>query len=140
MLHYSMDFRLSAKSFIVDKDNRVLILKRSDDDIHKAGIWEIPGGRLDLGEDPVEGLRRETKEETGLDIEIFEPLAIKHFTREDKQKITMIVFLCRALESQVRLSKEHTEYEWINVRNAKEKLNPFFHPEIDNYRKHFLKS
>ena len=37
------------------------------------------------------------------------------------------------------LSKEHTEYEWINIDNAKEKLNEFFHPEIDNYKNHFLK-
>ena len=61
-----MNFRISAKSFIVDKDNRVLILKRSMDDVHKPGVWEIPGGRLELGEDPVLGLMRETKEELGL--------------------------------------------------------------------------
>lgn len=134
-----MNFRISAKSFIIDGDDRVLVLKRSDSDVHKAGIWEIPGGRLDLGENPFEGLKRETKEETGLDIEVFEPLAIKHFTREDNQVITMIVFLCKALKGKIKLSKEHTEYEWIDVRNAKKKLNPFFHPEIDNYNQHFLK-
>ena len=134
-----MNFRVSAKSFIVDKNNRVLILKRSEDDVHCAGVWEIPGGRLALGEDPIKGLKRETKEETGLDIDVFEPLAVKHFTRQDKQKITMLVFLCRALKSPINLSKEHTEYEWIETKDAKQKLNDFFWPEIDNFNKNFLK-
>ena len=134
-----MDFRISAKSFIADQNERVLILKRSEDDVHKPGIWEIPGGRLEPGEDPIEGLRRETKEETGLDIDVKEPLAIHHFTRQDNQKITMIVFLCRAKKSPILLSQEHTEYEWIKIENAKEKLNDFFWPEIDNYIKNFLK-
>ena len=134
-----MSFRISTKSFIVDKDNRLLILKRSEDDVHKPSIWEIPGGRLELGENPIEGLIRETKEETDLDIDVFEPLAIKHFTRQDKQKITMIVFLCKALKSPVLLSQEHTHYEWVDVKNAKNRLNEFFYPEIDNYNKHFLK-
>jgi len=35
----------AVKAFIVD-DNLLFIIKRSDKDVHKPGIWEIPGGRL----------------------------------------------------------------------------------------------
>jgi 8-oxo-dGTP diphosphatase len=96
-----MDFRVAAKAFIVDGE-RLLIIKRSSKDIQMPGIWEIPGGRLDLGEDPKEGLKREAKEETGLDIEVLTPLDVKHFTRDDKQTITMLIFLCRALNKEVK--------------------------------------
>lgn len=34
--------------------------------------WDIPGGNLKIGEDPVVGLKREIKEEVGLDILVFE--------------------------------------------------------------------
>lgn len=51
----------------------------------------------------------------------------------------MIVFLCRALKNPVRLSNEHTECEWIDIKYAKTKLNPFFHPDIDNYTNNFMK-
>jgi len=128
------NFRISVKSFIVNKKNELLLIKRVNNDVHTPGAWEIPGGRLELGEDPFEGLKRETKEETGLDIEILNPLNIQHFTRDDGQKITMIIFLCRPVSDSVALSKEHAQYEWSDLDQAKTKLHKGFHKEIEIYR------
>ena len=127
-----MNFRIAAKSFIIE-DNKLLIIKRRPNDVQKPSIWEIPGGRLELGEDPNQGLIRETKEETNLDIEIKKPLNVKHFTRDDGQKITMLIFLCQALNQDVKLSEEHTEYEWINLDEAKSKIGEFFHEDVDKF-------
>ncbi len=129
-----MNFRIAAKSFIVDND-KLLILKRRPNDVQKPSIWEIPGGRLELGEDPKEGLIREAKEETNLDIKIKSPLNVKHFTRDDGQTITMLIFLCQALNNEIKLSEEHTEFEWINLEKAKDKLGSFFHEDVDVYHK-----
>ena len=41
-----MNFGLAVKSFIVDDSDRLLIIKRADNDIHSPGIWEIPGEGL----------------------------------------------------------------------------------------------
>ena len=90
------DFRVSVKSFIVNND-KILILKRREDDPNKPGIWELPGGRLSLGEDPFLGLQRETKEETGLEVDILNPLNIRHAIRDDGQTVTMLIFLCQAV-------------------------------------------
>ncbi len=128
-----MDFRVAAKSFIV-KDNKVLIVKRSDYSIQKPNTWEFPGGRLEIGEDPMLGVQRETKEETGLDIEVLHPINIRHFKRADNQTVTLIVFLCKPLHTNVKLSKEHTAYEWVALENAKDKLADFFHKEIDIFK------
>lgn len=49
------------------EDGRVLLARRAAEPF--KGRWDIPGGFLEEGEDPVDGLRRELKEETGLDVE-----------------------------------------------------------------------
>ena len=129
-----VNFRIAAKSFIV-KDNKLLVLKRRPNDVQKPSIWEIPGGRLEPGEDPVDGIKRETKEETGIDIEVSHPLNVRHFVRDDNQTITMLVFLCKALNDNVKLSQEHTDFDWIPLENCKEKLADFFHKEVDIFNK-----
>jgi 8-oxo-dGTP diphosphatase len=48
-------------------NGRVLLARRARPPFE--GFWDIPGGFLDEGEDPVDGLRRELKEETGLEVE-----------------------------------------------------------------------
>ena len=132
------NFRIAVKSFIV-KDNNVLLLKRRPNDPHKAGKWDIPGGRLELGEDPFTGIKRETKEETDLDIDIHMPLDIHHFTRDDGQKITMVTFLCKPITNYVILSKEHTEHLWIGLNKANSKLHSDFHEEIKIFNSYFSK-
>ena len=133
-----MNSSLAVKSFIINNKGELLIIKRDSNDIHCAGDWEIPGGRLDPGEDPFEGLKRETKEETGLDIEIKHPIRIHHFTREDGQKITLISFFCRPLSNSVKLSKEHTHHEWCNLDEAQTKLHEAFVKDINVFKENFL--
>ncbi|MBR9692147.1 NUDIX hydrolase [Candidatus Woesearchaeota archaeon] len=129
-----VDFRIAAKSFVMN-DGKLLVLKRRPNDVQKPSIWEIPGGRLEPGEDPIEGIKRETKEETGLDIEVHHPINIRHFERDDKQTITMLIFLCKAKDTNVKLSEEHTDFEWVPIENCKEKLTDFFHKEVDIFNK-----
>lgn len=59
---------------LVERDGRVLLGRRAFDPA--AGRWDVPGGFLEEGEDPVDGLRRELREETGLEIEPVEFLGI----------------------------------------------------------------
>jgi 8-oxo-dGTP diphosphatase len=49
------------------RDGRLLLARRRAEPFR--GRWDIPGGFLEEGEDPIAGLRRELKEETGLDVE-----------------------------------------------------------------------
>jgi ADP-ribose pyrophosphatase YjhB (NUDIX family) len=52
---------------ILERDGRVLLARRGNDP--RRGHWDLPGGFLDETEAPVDGLRREFREETGLEIE-----------------------------------------------------------------------
>ncbi len=126
----------AAKAFIIN-GGKLLLVKRAANDTHKPGVWEIPGGRLEEGEDPFEGVKRDTKEETGIEIEPLYCLNVQHFTRQDGQTITMMIFLCRTMSREVRLSEEHSEYRWTEMRDVKKSLTPFFHGEVDIYTKFF---
>jgi len=125
-----MDFAIAVKSFIVNNKGELLLIKRGDKAPHRPNVWEIPGGRLKSGENPLEGLKRETKEEIGLDVEVLNPLRIHYFTRDDGQKITMITFLCKPLSDAVLLSNEHSEHVWINIDDSLSKLDKPFHEEV----------
>lgn len=131
------NFRIAVKSFIINNKNKLLLIKRRENDSNAKGAWEIPGGRLELSENPYEGLKRETKEETNLDIEILSPLRIDHFQRDDKQMITMLIFLCKPLSDEIILSEEHTEYSWFTLEEAKEKIHYKLTGLIDIYERYF---
>lgn len=127
----------AAKAVIV-KDNKVLLIKRRSNDVHKPGMWDIPGGRLNPGENPFTGLQRECQEEVGIAVEILLPFAIQHFTRDDGQIITMLIFLCRPLSDQIKLSEEHTEYQWLDLTAALEDYPEWLRPAIETVIKYRL--
>jgi ADP-ribose pyrophosphatase YjhB (NUDIX family) len=59
---------------ILERDGRVLLARRANEP--RRGYWDLPGGFLHETEDPIDGLRREFREETGLEIEPVELLRI----------------------------------------------------------------
>jgi len=129
----AVNFRVAAKSFIINDKNELLLLKRRSNDVMKPGMWEIPGGRLELGEHPHEGVKRETKEEAGLDVDVKHIMDMRHFVRSDNQTITMLVFLCKPLHENAIISEEHTDYKWVPIKEAREQITEFFHKTIDIY-------
>jgi ADP-ribose pyrophosphatase YjhB (NUDIX family) len=54
----------AVSALVVDDDGRILLARRAHEP--DAGLWDVPGGFLDEGEHPLDGLRRELVEETGL--------------------------------------------------------------------------
>lgn len=55
-------YRVSVKALIVDDAKRFLLFREKD------GMWELPGGGLDFGEHPHACLKRELREEAGLEV------------------------------------------------------------------------
>lgn len=63
---------------LVDSAGRVLVAERPHG-THMAGYWEFPGGKLNAGESPLEGLCRELAEELGVAVESAEPFCKEIF-------------------------------------------------------------
>ena len=54
---------------VIEKDGKILIARRKRDD-SQAGKWEFPGGKLEAGETPEACLKRELREELGIETEV----------------------------------------------------------------------
>ena len=110
---------IGVKAVILDGNN-VLLLKRSD--IYKrdgfSGVWDVPGGRTRFGEEPADGLRREVREETGLEVKaILRTLDARTVFLDNERHIVRITFLCTTDSTNVKLSDEHTEARWFDVND-----------------------
>jgi 8-oxo-dGTP diphosphatase len=66
--------KATAGALCVDERGRVLLARRREEPFR--GRWDIPGGFLEEGEHPLDGVRRELHEETGLEIEPLEFLGV----------------------------------------------------------------
>jgi ADP-ribose pyrophosphatase YjhB (NUDIX family) len=66
--------KATAGALCEDQDGRLLLVRRAHEPF--KGRWDIPGGFLDEGEHPLDGLRRELREETCLDVEPLEFLGV----------------------------------------------------------------
>ena len=64
----------TASAVCTDGDGRVLLARRAVEP--DKDLWDLPGGFLEEGEDPLDGLRRELREETGLEVEPGEFLGV----------------------------------------------------------------
>lgn len=117
-------FMVAVGAMIENKlSGKILLLKRAETADYLPGIWEDMGGRIKQFEEPEEALRREVREETGLEIEILKPLAVFHDYRGERiaeNELLIITYWCKARSDQVILSEEHSAYQWVSPEEALE--------------------
>lgn len=96
---------------------KVFLPKRANTKKFLPGVYELPGGHIDYGEDIEDGLRREIKEEFNMNIEVYEPFYV--FTYLNKIKGTHsieVIYLAKFIDDidNIKISPEdHSEYIWI---------------------------
>ena len=107
---------VGQKAFI-KKGNEVLILGDPTEGL------DFPGGKIQEGEtNLVEALKREVREETGLEIEVGKPFAVWYnaFPAHHKyagKKVYLIAFKCEYVSGDIILSDEHNKFTWITKDN-----------------------
>jgi len=106
----SKDTEHSAIAIIVDK-NKVLIVQRSSTDYWMPLHWSAPGGHIEKGESPHRAIKREIKEETGLDTKNL----VLFRTKQDSVGRKLYLYKCEDFDGEVKLNFEHSDFKWISI-------------------------
>ncbi|TDD24092.1 NUDIX domain-containing protein [Actinomadura sp. KC06] len=125
---------------VVENDKgEILMIRRTDNE-----NWALPGGAIDLGESVTQAAIRETKEETGIDVEITglvgiysDPKHVIHYTsnNEVRQEFS-VVLTARHVEGQPTPSSESSQVRWIQLSKIPDlQMDPSMHLRIKNSRK-----
>jgi ADP-ribose pyrophosphatase YjhB (NUDIX family) len=110
---------VSVEAVIV-MDKSLLLLKRTNQPAQ--GQWWFPGGRIKKEESLEEALRREIKEETGLELATYKLINVYSRVFPERHDIT-IAYLCKCKESKIILDKEHSEFRLF--KKTHQDLHPF---------------
>ena len=103
---------VSVAAVITDDHGRALLIQRRDN-----SQWEPPGGVLELGESIEDGLRREAREETGLDVE---PVALTGVYKNMTRGIIALVFRCKITGGELAVTDETVAYRWADEHDIRE--------------------
>lgn len=98
-------FSCGVFAFIFEGKNKILLCHRRDYD-----LWNLPGGRLEEGESPWEGVIRETKEETGFDV-IVKRLSGIYYKPEQNEIV--FCFICEIVGGNIQVNDEADTIEYF---------------------------
>ena len=102
-------FAVTAGAIITDDRDRVLLLKHR---FRPGSGWGIPGGYIEKGEQPEDALRRELREEAGLELESVALLTTRTFKKPHQVEI---IFVCRAAGVPDQLNYEILKAQWFSA-------------------------
>lgn len=123
-------------ALIFSPEGKALLIKS-----HKWGDqYVIPGGHIELGEKIEDALRREIREETGLEIYDIEFFLLQDFifdkTFHKKRHFLFLDHICKTTSTQVTLDQEGQEYVWVNPEEALDlPVEPYTRRMIEEYMK-----
>ena len=111
---------IAVKCLLKNEDDKYLILKKTQEENKKdtsSNLYDIPGGRIEYGENVVDALIREIYEETGINItlnNIQKILDATSVVRKDGLHIVIITYLVNIKNTNIKISSEHSSFYWAD--------------------------
>lgn len=124
---------------ILNKEGKVLLGLRSEDKSNSAfkltSCWTFPGGKLEYGESFEEGIKRETLEETGIDLKEIKIICVNQDKNEHAHFVT-IGFLSENCETQPKIMEPDkiTEWKWFDLNDLPKNMYFPSTKLLENYK------
>jgi len=114
---------LVAACALIDADGRVLLTQRPEGK-SMAGLWEFPGGKVEMGETAEEALIRELREELGIETKVacLAPLTFASHAYDDFH-LLMPLYVCRRYEGIAR-GLESQAIKWVRAKDLRNYTMP----------------
>ena len=113
---------VAVGAIIEDDRGRILLVKhKKERGGYWQGKWICPGGALELGEEIEEGIKREVKEETNLEIALVRPLVpfdrIVKFNKRTSLHVVYIDYIAKLLGGELKVGSDAGEALWVEKKN-----------------------
>jgi len=108
---------------VIISNHRALLIRRGNEPLQ--GHWSIPGGLLEAGETLQEGVKRELREETGIEvrpldlIEVFERIDLDGSGRT-RYHYVVLDYLCEALRGEAHAGSDVTQVAWASAEELEQ--------------------
>ena len=99
---------------LIEKDNKVLIAKRSTGDPDLLGKWEFPGGKVEPDEDEKSAIEREIREEFELYVKA-KDFVINSICEYPTKTVDLRLYSCDYIKGNFKLH-DHSEYVWVDKK------------------------
>lgn len=108
---------------LIKRGDEIVLVKRENEP--EKGLWSIPGGLLELGETLQNGAKRETKEETGLDVKIDRLIDVfDNIVFDDDGRVcyhyVLVDYLCHPVGGELKAATDAGAIQWINMKEIGE--------------------
>jgi mutator protein MutT len=123
-------------AIIVDEQGRLFLARRGPKAKNERGLWEFPGGSVELGERLADALRREIREEYGVEIEVGELLdVVDHILPDEGQHWVSPTFICRIASGEpvIREPEKCSAIGWFAPGQVPEALTAISRENLENY-------
>jgi len=139
MLRRGIDYiGVGVGALIVDDQGRLFLSRRGVEAKNERGLWEFPGGSVEYGEKLAEALRREMREEYGLEIQVGDLLdVVDHILPEEGQHWVSPTFICTVISGEPHILEpaKCAEIGWFAPDQVPEGLTMTTRINLEHYRR-----
>jgi mutator protein MutT len=118
----------AAAGVVFNAGGEVLLVRRRIEPYR--GYWALPAGYQEIDEGPMDTVRREVREETGIEIEVLQLFDLLHVPDDPRKPANVAVYLCRALGERLLAGHDAEEARWYALDRLPERIGFQNYPRI----------